>query len=228
MRGAFVTGFRPGRFRGVRILCFLATVPSYLSMAASGMGTSVRCSGCRRHARSSGKPRSMRTGHATSRARPCGPSAGACWCVGMRTPRSRTVAEKHRPGAVCGISGRPQAGVSRRRRGVVSIRGVPCRVKALGSFSTPDGGHVSVGRHTDPSEEELEAVASKLRSAGTGGWLAVMEGAYYGRGVVTLLNVREIVQAALSWDDAVAAFQRRRLNMKAETGVGKSLPMPGC
>ena len=93
---------------------------------------------------------------------------------------------------------------------------------------TADGGHVSVGRHTDPSGEEVEAVASKLRTAGTGGWLAVMEGAYYGRGVVTLLNVREIVPAAISWDDAVAAFQRRRLNTKTETGVGKSRPMPGC
>jgi hypothetical protein len=34
----------------------------------------------------------------------------------------------------------------------------------------PDGGHISIGRHTDPSDDEIEAVAGKLRRAGTGGW----------------------------------------------------------
>jgi hypothetical protein len=47
---------------------------------------------------------------------------------------------------------------------------------------TPDGGHVSIGRHTDPSDDEVEVAAEKLRQAGTGGWLAVMEGPYYRRG----------------------------------------------
>jgi hypothetical protein len=58
---------------------------------------------------------------------------------------------------------------------------------------TPDGGHVSIGRQTDPSDDEIEAAAGKLRQAGSGGWLAVMEGAYYGRRKATLLMVREIV-----------------------------------
>ena len=34
---------------------------------------------------------------------------------------------------------------------------------------TPDGGHVSIGRHTDPSEDEIGAATGKLRPAGTGG-----------------------------------------------------------
>ena len=75
---------------------------------------------------------------------------------------------------------------------------------------TPDGGHISIGRHTDPSEDEIGAVAGKVRQAGTGGWLAVMEGRYYGRRKVTLLMVREIVPANESWEAAVAAFERGR------------------
>ena len=47
---------------------------------------------------------------------------------------------------------------------------------------TPDGGHVSIGRHTDPSEAEIETAAGKLRQAGTGGWLAVMEDDCFARG----------------------------------------------
>lgn len=81
---------------------------------------------------------------------------------------------------------------------------------------TSDGGHVSIGRHTDPSEDEIGAAVQKLREAGAGGWLAVMDGTYYGRGKVALLNVRELVPvAAGGWDDAVAAFQRRRVNATA-------------
>jgi hypothetical protein len=80
---------------------------------------------------------------------------------------------------------------------------------------TPDGGHVSVGRHTDPADAEIEAAVQRLREAGIGGWLAVMEGTYYGRGSVTLLLVREIAQAARPWQDAVAAFQRRRRDRPA-------------
>ena len=75
---------------------------------------------------------------------------------------------------------------------------------------TPDGGHVSIGRHTDPSEEEIEAAAGKLRQAGTGGWLAAMEGRYFGRGKMTLLMVREIGPAGGSWERPAAAFERTR------------------
>ena len=89
-----------------------------------------------------------------------------------------------------------------------------------------DGSHVSVGRHTDPSDEELENAAQHLRAADLGGWLAVMEGIYYSKGAVTLLNVREIAQAAVSWNEAVTAFQvrRRRAVTNAETPHGQSGP----
>jgi hypothetical protein len=89
---------------------------------------------------------------------------------------------------------------------------------------TPDGAHMSVGRHTDPSDDEIQIVAQKLRAAGTGGWLAVMEGVYYGRGKVTLLMVREIVPAGRSWDEAAAAFQRRRREVNRPDQAGRPEP----
>jgi hypothetical protein len=85
---------------------------------------------------------------------------------------------------------------------------------------TPDGEHISIGRHTDPSENEIEAAAGKLRQAGNGGWLAVMEGAYYGRRKVMLLMVREIVPTGESWETAVAAFERTRRGATAPTRIG--------
>jgi hypothetical protein len=89
---------------------------------------------------------------------------------------------------------------------------------------TADGGHVSIGRHTDPSEEELKRAAQQLRAAGTGGWLAVMEGAYYSRGNVTLLMVREIAPTATSWPEAAEAFQRRRRSIVRRRTPAKPEP----
>jgi hypothetical protein len=70
-----------------------------------------------------------------------------------------------------------------------------------------DGRHVSIGRHTDPSPSELDAIAANLRQAGAGGWLAVMEGTYYGRRSVELLMVRELVPAEATWEEAVRTFR---------------------
>ena len=74
-----------------------------------------------------------------------------------------------------------------------------------------DGRHATVGRVTDPSEAEVNAATETLRRTGLGGWLAVMEGRYYdGRSKVILMMVRELLPSAISWNDAVAAFQQRR------------------
>ena len=72
-----------------------------------------------------------------------------------------------------------------------------------------DGRHVTIGRHTDPAEAEIEASGEQLRSLGLGGWLVVMNGAYHqDRGPVTLMMVREIAPSAVAWIDAEAAFHR--------------------
>jgi len=91
---------------------------------------------------------------------------------------------------------------------------------------TADGGHVSIGRHTDQSEHEIEAIAGKLRQARTGGWLAAMEGSYYGRRNVMLLMVREIGPGDGSWEEALAAFERTRRVATASPKIGDTANDP--
>ena len=73
-----------------------------------------------------------------------------------------------------------------------------------------DGRHVTVGRHSDPTEDELAAAAAGLKAAGRGGWLAVTEGQYYSRSRLTVMMVRELAPAREPWDVAVAAFHAAR------------------
>ena len=77
-----------------------------------------------------------------------------------------------------------------------------------------DGAHASLGRHTDPKEEEIQAMADTVRNAGLQGWLAIMEGVYYSSETVTLLAVRTIVPGEITWDSAAAAFHRRRKDLQ--------------
>ncbi|MDR3529324.1 MAG: hypothetical protein P4L90_02025 [Rhodopila sp.] len=74
-----------------------------------------------------------------------------------------------------------------------------------------DGRHTTLGRHTDPTQEEIERAAVGLKAAGLGGWLAVMEGDYYrSRCRVDLLMVREIAPGQVTWDAAMTAFHGLR------------------
>lgn len=74
-----------------------------------------------------------------------------------------------------------------------------------------DGRHVTLGRDTDPTNEEIERAGEQLQSLGLGGWLAVVDGFYY-RPVETLklLKVREIAPSSTTWENAEAAFRRIR------------------
>ncbi|MGE0282183.1 MAG: hypothetical protein AB7P20_16440 [Rhizobiaceae bacterium] len=74
-----------------------------------------------------------------------------------------------------------------------------------------DGRHVSVGRHTDPTEDEIARAGDGLRAANLGGWLAVMEGVYYrARARVSLIMVRELNPGRATWEEAVQAFTALR------------------
>lgn len=75
-----------------------------------------------------------------------------------------------------------------------------------------DGRHATLGRYTDPTEDEIQRAAEGLRGAGIGGWLAVTEGVYYSRGRLSVLQVRELVHSEISWQDAVKSF----LDMRAK------------
>lgn len=70
-----------------------------------------------------------------------------------------------------------------------------------------DGRHVTVGRNTDPTEEEIARAGDQLRALGVGGWLAVTEGGYYQpKDKLSVMMVREVAPTSKTWDVAVAAF----------------------
>ena len=76
---------------------------------------------------------------------------------------------------------------------------------------TQDGRHATLGRHSDPTPSELDAASDALRRDGVGGWLAVLDGAYYDpMAAGTLLMVRILAEPALDWPAAAEAFAERR------------------
>jgi hypothetical protein len=75
---------------------------------------------------------------------------------------------------------------------------------------TEDGRHVTLGRHTDPSPDEIAQAEAGLAAQGLAGWLAVMEGAYYQRRKPSLMMVQPLCNPRLPFADAVAVFQDAR------------------
>lgn len=74
-----------------------------------------------------------------------------------------------------------------------------------------DGRHVTLGRAAAPSEAQVQAAAVALAAQGLAGWLATLDGDYWGRGRVTLAPVQIIgATAELDWPAAVAAFEKAR------------------
>jgi len=89
-----------------------------------------------------------------------------------------------------------------------------------------DGRHATLGRHSDPSEEELQEAAKGLHAAGVGGWLAVTEGVYYSRDKMSLLMVRELAPSKISFDEASRTFLATRKRTLASYAA-KEGPKPG-
>jgi len=79
-----------------------------------------------------------------------------------------------------------------------------------------DGRHVTMGRHTDPTEVELAEAERGLASQGLSGWLAVMKGAYFARLTPSLMMVRPLANPASPFENAAAAFIERRAASLAE------------
>ncbi|WP_420105121.1 hypothetical protein [Herbaspirillum huttiense] len=75
---------------------------------------------------------------------------------------------------------------------------------------TGDGRHSTLGRHSDPSDEEISQAGQQLDGLGIAGWLAVSEGEYYGRGSITLLKVRRITEKNGDWAVAERLWQEQR------------------
>ena len=74
-----------------------------------------------------------------------------------------------------------------------------------------DGRYVTLGRAAAPSAEEIAAASDALAQQGLAGWLATLDGDYWGCGRVTLAPVQIIGAAAtLDWSAAVAALEQAR------------------
>jgi hypothetical protein len=70
-----------------------------------------------------------------------------------------------------------------------------------------DGRYVTLGRHSQPAEDEIAAAAAGLTAQGVGGWLATMSGTAYQKRCPKLAQLREIAAPRHTWEAAVASFQ---------------------
>ena len=74
-----------------------------------------------------------------------------------------------------------------------------------------DGRHVTLGRHSGPAEEEIQAAERALAARGQAGWLAVLKGDYWcRRAKMSVMAVRPLADPTSSFEEAVAAFEASR------------------
>jgi hypothetical protein len=74
-----------------------------------------------------------------------------------------------------------------------------------------DGRHVWLGRHSDPTEEEIARAEHQLAAQGLAGWVAIVEGDYWARrGKLGFVMVRPLASPASSFEAGVAAFEDAR------------------
>jgi hypothetical protein len=69
---------------------------------------------------------------------------------------------------------------------------------------------VTLGRHSDPSADELAQAEASLAAQGLAGWLAILEGGYYQRRKPSLMMVRPLRSPQREFAEAVEAFQAAR------------------
>lgn len=68
-----------------------------------------------------------------------------------------------------------------------------------------DGRYITLGRASDPSEEEIAASEAALHDRGLAGWLAVMEGNPYVGRLPRLLEVRRLANPSRPFAEAAEA-----------------------
>ncbi|MGG5890707.1 hypothetical protein ACLF3G_26790 [Falsiroseomonas sp. HC035] len=80
-----------------------------------------------------------------------------------------------------------------------------------------DGRYVTLGRASDPSEDEVRGAEDALRAQGLAGWLAIMEGNPYVGVLPSLMEVRPLASPSVPFADAVAACAHAIAARRAET-----------
>jgi len=79
-----------------------------------------------------------------------------------------------------------------------------------------DGRYVTLGRASDPSDEEVRGAEEALRAQGLAGWLAVMEGNPYVGKAPCLMEVRPLAGPAVPFAEAAEACARAIAARRAE------------
>ncbi len=74
---------------------------------------------------------------------------------------------------------------------------------------TESGEYSTLGRHREPSEEDIIAAESSLVRAGRSGWLAIMSHSVHTLVPPELLMVRPLCNPQTAFVDAVQAFHKR-------------------
>jgi hypothetical protein len=74
-----------------------------------------------------------------------------------------------------------------------------------------DGRYVTLGRDSDPTEDELAKAEGALQAQGLAGWLAIMEGNPHTVAQPVLMMVRPLADPASTFEKGTAAFRSRRV-----------------
>ncbi len=89
-----------------------------------------------------------------------------------------------------------------------------------------DGRHVTLGRHSEPTDDELAAATKALEAQNVAAWLVVVEGDYWGRRKLDMVMVRPLLEReGRTWPDAQAAFLERRRSATAPADPAVSDPV---
>jgi hypothetical protein len=75
---------------------------------------------------------------------------------------------------------------------------------------TPEGQVATVGRASDPSENELAALEQALLSRCKGGWLAIQSHSLYQASFPEFVEVRRLGEPAETFESAVQALRSSR------------------
>jgi len=84
----------------------------------------------------------------------------------------------------------------------------------------PDGRYVTLGRHSDPTEDEILAAEDSLRAQGLAGYLALMEGNPWVGPLPRLMEVRRLADPAGPFAEAAAAFIDGIRRSRGDAGSG--------
>lgn len=74
-----------------------------------------------------------------------------------------------------------------------------------------DGRHVTIGRHRDPSDDDIAQLEAALKAQGLAGWLVLMKGGYHDiKQKPELMMIHPLGEPRSDWGHAVAAFEAIR------------------